>query len=187
MVTVIGLDISLTGTGIARSDSWCSAVGKAQILSLPLGDRIEWIDWLADEILTHVPRDTALAAIETPAFSRAYGGAVERHALWYRVAAGLKERCIPVAEVPATSLKKYATGKGSSTKAAMVDALARRMPQFVTRGNDNLVDAAWLAAMGADHLGHPIVAMPEAHRAALAGVTWPTTDIPAGPGEGARP
>jgi len=30
------------------------------------------------------------------------------------------------------------------------------------------------AAMGADHLGHPLTPMPATHRAALAGVDWPT-------------
>lgn len=180
MVSVIGIDLSLTATGVASNEGWCHVAGIDGITTMALRDRVAKLRWLAAKITAGVPDTTTLVAIEQPAFSRAYGGAVERHALWYTVVADLIARGIPVAEIGATSLKKYATGKGSagkggSTKSAMVDALARRMPQFETRGNDNLVDAAWLAAMGADHLGVPIVAMPAAHRAALSGVTWPTT------------
>jgi Holliday junction resolvasome RuvABC endonuclease subunit len=173
MKVVVGIDISLTGTGIAMQDGWCSVVGRTGILNLNLPDACRELDRLAHEIASHVPYGVGMVAMEMCAFSRATGGAVERHHLWYSVASQLVATGVPVAEVPATTLKKYATGKGSSNKAAMVDALARRMPQFVTRGNDNLVDAAWLCAMGADHIGQRLVELPAKHREALDAVTWP--------------
>jgi Holliday junction resolvasome RuvABC endonuclease subunit len=172
-MSYVGIDISLTGTGIARSDGTCEVLGRTGILNLPLAQAVAELDWLATHIANGVPDGTRLVAIEMPAFSRATGGAVERHHLWYLVAARLIKFGLPVAEVPATTLKKYATGKGNSTKSAMVDALARRLPQFTTRGNDNLVDAAWLCAMAADRCGVPLVELPKAHRVALDGVQWP--------------
>ena len=36
-----------------------------------------------------------------------------------------------------------------------------------------IADALVLAAMGADHLGCPLVGVPQAHRAVLAGIRWP--------------
>ena len=40
--------------------------------------------------------------------------------------------------------------------------------------NNNEADALVLAAMGADHLGAPLVDLPQTHRAALDAVQWPT-------------
>jgi hypothetical protein len=48
--------------------------------------------------------------------------------------------------------------------------------------DDNEADALWLAAMAADHYGCPLVAMPQAHRAALEAVTWPALPVLAGIG-----
>ena len=54
----------------------------------------------------------------------------------------------------------------------MLLAVARRWPHVEIVGNDT-ADALALAAMGADHLGQPIAAMPATHRAALDKVDWP--------------
>jgi crossover junction endodeoxyribonuclease RuvC len=82
-----------------------------------------------------------------------------------------------VAEVSPSTLKKYALGKGVGKKGAMIDAAARRMPEVVTGGQDDVVDALWLRAMGCDRLGQPLAVMPAAHRAALDAVTWPNIDV----------
>lgn len=114
-----------------------------------------------------------MVCIELPAFSRAGGGTLERSSLWWLVARSLRRREVPVAEVFAQQRMTYATGKGSAGKGAIVDAVARRWPQFETGGDDNLADAAVLAAMGADRLGHPLAPMPLTHRKALDKVRWP--------------
>jgi crossover junction endodeoxyribonuclease RuvC len=78
----------------------------------------------------------------------------------------------PVALVPPSKVKLYATGKGQGAdKLAMVRA-AERFPG-VEIEDDNAADALWLAAMGARHLGMPVDDVPQAHAAALMGVTWP--------------
>ncbi len=53
----------------------------------------------------------------------------------------------------------------------MLLAAARRFDWF--DGSNDAGDALWLAALGADQLGVPMVEMPKAHRVALAGVAWP--------------
>lgn len=169
---VIGLDLSLTGSGIASSNGWCERVGLPDITTKSLGERIVAVDYLVNQIVTLVARP-ALVCLEVPAFSRAGGGALERGSLWWLVARRLHTAEIPVAEVFNQHRMRYATGKGAASKGAIVDAVARRWPIFETGGDDNLADAAVLAAMGADRLGHPLAVMPFTHRKALDGVHWP--------------
>lgn len=173
---VIGLDVSLTATGIASSEGWCQLAGRTGITTLPLYQREDALAALSDEIVSHIGVPD-LVVIEQPAFSKAYGGASERSGLWWLIVHKLRFPAVPIAEVKATTLKRYATGKGQCKKGEVVDAVARRWPAYETRGDDNLCDAIVLAAMGADHLGVPLASplrLPKTHRAALAAVAWPS-------------
>lgn len=169
---VIGLDLSLTGSGVASSNGWCDRVGTPDITTRSLGERIIAVDYLVDQVITLVARPV-LVCIEIPAFSRAGGGALERGSLWWLVVRRLTGAEIPIAEVAIQHRMRYATGKGAASKGAVIDAVARRWPMWETGGDDNLADAAVLAAMGADRLGHPLAVMPATHRKALDGVRWP--------------
>jgi Holliday junction resolvasome RuvABC endonuclease subunit len=169
---VLGLDTSLTATGLASSCGWLDTVGQDKITTLALPRRIRAVDALTAKILTLVG-EPDLVVIETPAFSRSGAGSLERHALWWLVVRALHKREIPVAEVFARTRMRYATGKGSASKSAIVDAVARRWPQYETGGDDNLADAVVLMAIGMDGLGYPLAPMPATHRAALKAVSWP--------------
>lgn len=171
--TCIGLDLSLTGTGIASSAGWCATEGATEITTKPLLQRLDALDDLVDNIIILVGRNADLVCIESPAFSRAGGGTLERSALWWMVVRRLRSAGFPIAEVPIQARMRYATGKGAAGKGAIIDAVARRWPQFETEGNDNLADAAVLAAMGADQLGAPLAPVPQTHRKALESVRWP--------------
>ncbi len=83
----------------------------------------------------------------------------------------LWRRGLPVAEVPPSSVKKYATGKGNATKPDMRVALLQRAG--IDERDDNRVDAWWLRSAALDHYGEPVVAMPRIHREALAKMAWP--------------
>lgn len=169
---VVGLDISLTATGIASSLGWCKTVGRCDVTTAPLLVRVGQVGQLEDSILRHVGRPD-LVVVEVPAFRALGGGVLERSALWWNVVRGLIARDVPVAEVHNNTRMRYATGKGQAGKSAIVDAVARRYPMFTTLGDDNLADAVVLAAMGADRLGHPLAPVPKTHRVALDAVTWP--------------
>jgi Holliday junction resolvasome RuvABC endonuclease subunit len=170
---VVGLDLSLTGSGVASSLGWCERLGRDDVTTKPLDERLALVESLAREILGRVAMQTALVCVELPAFSRSGGGVLERSALWWHVVRRLRQREIPVAEIPIQARMRYATGKGMASKGAVIDAVARRWPMFETAGDDNLADAAVLAAMGADRLGAPIAAVPATHRKAIDGVRWP--------------
>ena len=175
-VNVIGIDPSLTGTGIASSRGWVELVGQKDVTKLPLLPRIAAVARLAAEVVQLVGTPD-LVVIERPAFSRSGGGAVERHALWFEIVRSLIARQIPVAEAANQHRMRYATGKGSAQKNAIVDAVARRLPLFDTSGNDNLCDAAVLCALGCDWLGHPLAVMPATHRRAVTDMNWPDLGV----------
>jgi crossover junction endodeoxyribonuclease RuvC len=82
---------------------------------------------------------------------------------------------IPCVVVSPSQLKTYALGKGSgkgTDKDWVLAAVVRRYLEVAIAGNDE-ADALVLAAMAADHYGHPVVTVPETHRRALATVSWP--------------
>lgn len=170
----VGLDLSLTASGIASSLGWCLTHGKAGLTSvkMALADRTTSLHALANELLEHIGHPD-LVLIEAPALSRSRGGVFERGYLWFEVVHALTARGVPVVDVAPQQLKQFITGKGSATKGEVLVETARRLPQFDTRGDDNMADAAVMAAMGADLLGAPIVKLPSTYRAALAKLRLP--------------
>lgn len=174
--TVIGIDTSLTATGVASSLGWCDLVGytdkKNPITKLPHPARIAALTALATDVCSLVGTPD-LAVIETPAYTRSGGGAHERGWLWWDIYRRLTSRDVPIALMTPNQRMLYATGKGSGGKGGVIDAVARRWPAFETGGNDNLADAVTLMAAGIDALGHPLAAMPAANRAALNAIAWP--------------
>jgi len=186
MAIIIGIDPSLTGTGIARVDTddrlyidlaISASTGKEAATLTEKRDRLAWLvdDIDAHAMGIHSPdgRVADLALIEAPALSKANTGTSMLNGLFWMLVDRLHVHRIPVVPVGAGQLKKYATGKGNVSKGAVIDSCARRIPYAPTEGNDNLCDATWLAAMGADHLGTPLVDLPKAHREALDKVAWP--------------
>ena len=181
MIRSVGIDLSLTGTGIADNWGLCAVVGRKGITTMTLDQRIDTLDVLTEDVCIWVGHPS-LAVIELPAYSKFGAGSVERHALWWLVVRKLRMRGVPVAEVTGTGRLVYALGKGVGSKSAVVEAVTRRWPQFETDGNDNAADAVVLAAMGADHLGEPLTEMPKTHRRALVAVAWPElADAPVAP------
>jgi hypothetical protein len=173
---VVGIDMSLTGTGI--SDGHNSWVVGSPPAGQELRARRERIQVAAERILNQAdPLDgrADLVVVELPVFGGASGRGsfvLERSGLYWAVVGALMDEGVPVVEVVTSTLKRYACSKGNAGKGLMIDAAARRLPDVETGADDNRVDALWLAAMGYDHLGEPLCAMPAAQRAALDVVRW---------------
>ncbi|MFF8422878.1 hypothetical protein [Streptomyces sp. NPDC015680] len=179
--TVIGLDPSLTATGIASSTGWCEVIGYKKprakdpgITGLPHPQRREALHELHQAITDTIGRPD-LVVIELPAVSRSGGGAHERGWLWWQLYNHLAALEIPVGLLSPNQRALYATGKGNAGKGAVIDAVARRFPTWNTEGDDNAADAVTLMAAGRDWLGHPITSMPQTHRAAITKAIWPDT------------
>ncbi|MFM9373202.1 hypothetical protein [Streptomyces sp. Da 82-17] len=178
--TVVGIDPSLTGTGIASSNGWCDVIGYKRarakdpgITQLPHTERLKAMRQLVDQVLEQIGTPN-LAVLELPAVSRSGGGAHERGWFWWQLYGRLRDRDVPIGLLTPNARALYATGKGNAPKNLVVDNIARRFPDWATDGNDNAADAVALMAAGRDWLGHPITNLPKTHRAALDKATWPT-------------
>jgi hypothetical protein len=178
---VVGLDQSLTASGIAWPDGHSVAYGVAGLTGQgpPLRERgaalKSLVVNLGNRIFEYVEQWPVLVMIEE--LPRVHLDS-ERAYVWWSVVNLLESKGCTCVQVQPAQLKTYALGTGSgpgTDKGAVIDALARRLPQFETSGNDNRADAAWLCAMGLDALGYPLVPMPEAHRRGLAKIKLPAS------------
>lgn len=164
-VLTIGLDLSLTSTGIS-SGHHTQAIRPRKLIGL---DRMRTI---RGDVLFYI-RDiwpslnaSPLVAIEGPSYGTpGQVGQHERGGLWWYIVESLDCAGLNIAVVPPAVVKKYATGKGNAGKDEVLLAASRRFDWF-SGGNDE-ADALWLAAIAAELLGEPLVQMPAAHRAGL--------------------
>jgi Holliday junction resolvasome RuvABC endonuclease subunit len=177
--TAMGLDLSLTHTGVASSRGWTDVIR-------PSGRGHERLDRLRNTVLELIPTSVAVVVVEGPSYGNQGGqsGHHERAGLWWLVTHTLWKRGTPYAVASPAARAKYATGKGNAGKADVVREVTRRFDWFT--GGEDEADALVLAAMGADWLGYPLASMPVAHRQALANVKWPVApqaalDAPSGP------
>ncbi|MFJ4469500.1 hypothetical protein ACIP2X_18680 [Streptomyces sp. NPDC089424] len=174
---VVGVDTSLTATGLASSEGWCRVIGyvdktkKNPISKLPRVERLAHMNVLLDAVLAAVGTPD-LAVIEGAALSKAAGGAHERGWLWWRVYERLLDAGIPVGVVSTNQRIHYATGKGTGSKGVVLEQVVRRWPQWQTGGNDNSADGVVLMAAGRDWLGAPIGDVPKLHRKAVENADW---------------
>lgn len=166
---VAGIDVSLTGTGIATTGGTLliPTTGKRADNLVTRHRRLAGIARTVLEAVGHVD----LAVIEGPSHHSIGGSTWDRGGLWWLIIDGLLDREIPVATVPPTCRAKYATGNGAARKTAVLEAARTRYGQPYP--NDNEADAAILRAMGLDRLGQPLAAVPAGHRVALNGCEWP--------------
>lgn len=178
MSVVVGIDLSLASTGIARIDTAWGTTTVDRIVSKGkkdacLFDRYTRLDRIACQA-AKLAEDADLVVIEGPSFGQSrQGGEHDRAGLWWMVAQLILCFPTPLVEVPPATLKKYATGKGNAPKDAVLAAVVRRYPDVDVAGNDQ-ADALVLAAMGARRLGEPIEAsLPIAHLDAMTKVAWP--------------
>lgn len=169
---VVGLDLSLTGTGLAHMRG-TEAVTDTIAPPPNRQTGLPRLRWLRTELVALIGQPDLLV-VEGPSYSSFGRGTHDRAGLYWLILDALWNRGIPVAVAPPANLKQYATGKGggkTASKDAVLLSAARRYPTFT--GDNNAADALWLAAMGTAYLtGQHVV--PVAHQAALAKVNWPT-------------
>jgi len=168
--TIIGIDLSLTGTGIA--DSYGEKTLRTNAAD-PMEARLILIrNHIAalDGVRYTIGIDQTVVVLEdfvtrSPAASTL--GMV--HGI---VRVALVEAGIPFVLVAPATLKKYVTGKGTAKKPDMRMAVYQRFG--VDLSDDNQVDAYGLRAMALDAYGTPMAAMPVAQRECLDKIVWPT-------------
>lgn len=182
---VVGIDLSLTSTGVAAVNTLSGDVWVERVQSKGLGDtltlRARRLTTITSDVLSHLRNmglsSRTLVVIEGPSFGQArQGGQHDRAGLWWMVVQALLDLTCLVVEVPPACRAKYATGKGNAAKDAVLAAAIRRYPQADITGND-IADAVVLAAMGAHGLQCPIAEVPQVNATALAKVAWPALNL----------
>lgn len=173
---VLGLDLSLTGTGICYLDG----DGVALLRTVRCGklDGHQRLAWILDAIAdAQRGQHLDLVVVEGPSYGSQGGqrGHHERAGLWWLVTHGLHARGRSYAVVAPKARAKYATGNGNARKRAVLAAVRDRYGHLHTVANDNEADALTLAHMGADRLGGtlPDVDVPAVNRSALDRADWP--------------
>lgn len=163
MTAVIGLDLSLTSTGI------CDALGNMHTYGgdAKVGDRRLRI--IRSGVYAAVQLGADLAVIED--LPRGAMGGSSTGMAQGVARCELLDLNVPYVLVVASVLKTYATGKGTASKIEMALAAYKRADMEFP--NDDECDAWWLRAMGLDALGEPLFELPASHRKALAKVSWP--------------
>lgn len=174
MPTVVGIDTSLTSTGIVMLGD--GVVRTESIRSSGKKDDSLWerkcrLRKLAAEIVSFCHQvDADLVVIEGPSMASKFGHPHDRAGLWWLVVAQLQ---VPIMEVPPSIRMKYATGKGMAQKDDVLTSVLRRYPEIEFRGNDQ-ADALVLAAIGRRVMQAPIEEfLPQSHLDALNKVRLP--------------
>lgn len=178
MTTVCGLDLSLTSTGIAlvmgdppiKVHAETFAVGTTGRLKDDVATRAARLSHLARDIVDSAD-GVDLVVVEGPSIGSMHGSQHDRSGLWWLVVSRLWLRDVPVAVVPPTTLKKWATGRGNADKSAVSVAVSRMWPEVAAETNDEW-DALAAATMGAQHLGLNVPTLGR-HAESLTKVEWP--------------
>lgn len=173
VTTVIGIDGSLTATGLAvwRDGRFTSRTIHTAP-GVPVEDRWRYICghiWPA--ITTH-----CVAAIEG-VFKGAKGRQALDLAMVHAVIRyGLHARAVQFAIVDPQAIKQYATGKGNASKDEVIAAAEQRLG--ATIGDHNQADSLWLVAMTLHHYGRPMCSTTPAQAAVLDRISWPEWSFP---------
>jgi crossover junction endodeoxyribonuclease RuvC len=143
-MTIVGLDLSLTRTGVCRTvqiGNW----GVASIETRPPKCLQERINQIVTEVMRVVDADCRVF-IEGHSFG-SFGGQMRDRA---ELAGVVKQQLwlsnIPFSLVPPTVLKKYVTGKGNAEKPLMLHMIIKKTG--VECENDDQADALALADFG---------------------------------------
>lgn len=165
-LVVVGLDLSLTCTGVAGA-GWTD-----KIRTKLRGD--ERLAHLEAEIVSFI-RVADLVAMEGPSYGHgAMAGHEELAGLRILVRRYCYRHQLPYAVIPPSSLKLYVAGRGNATKGEIRSAVADRYDVHTEgAGRYDMADAYGVFAAASDWLGQPLAEVPERNRKALAGCQWP--------------
>lgn len=162
---IIGLDLSMTATGMAFPD------GSTAVIK-PRGVEYARLSSIEAQ-LEHAVR---LARPDLAVVEDIQGGLKGHSAkvipMVHAVALLVLMRAgVPYAFVNASTLKAYATGRGGADKTAMTMAAFKRTGREFR--DDNECDAFWLRAAGHAAYGSSVVELPRANVETLRKVVWP--------------
>lgn len=161
MSKVVGLDLSITATGL------CHPNGTTRTVKTRDKDKDVRLQIIRNAALEDAFMcDLAMIEEWVGSFAAAVMGMVHG-----TVRTTLMDHGVPYVLVPPSTLKKFATGNGKSDKSGMaVAAFKRAGAEFA---DDNQCDAWWLRVAGLYLLGEPPFGLPKVQVDALNVLTLP--------------
>jgi crossover junction endodeoxyribonuclease RuvC len=169
-IKLIGLDLSLTSTGISIN-------GKTSIVSTKAKgpERLSYVNktilqiCLDEEINCAIIEGYSFASRNSQAHSIGELGGCIRMTFW--------ECGISYIEVPPTSRAKFATGKGNAGKTEVISAISSKTGMmFSGSGADDECDAWILEQMGLAYLGKSQYDWTAAQLSSLEKIDWSSMD-----------
>ncbi len=154
---VVGVDLSLTATGLAFIDDdtaelvMATDVIKTDADNGQLPARHARLETIASTVVRY-SKGAALVVIEGPSYNSGGRGTWDRAGLWWWVVSVLLLTGVTVAEISPSTRAKWATNNGAKGKNVVGIAIGRMWPDVAIQ-DDNAADALVLATMGAQHLG----------------------------------
>lgn len=164
---VIGLDLAAESTGVALPDGTTLTIRapKARGKTRTLADDLARMDHAEVEMAAVLKHTADLVVIEDYAAGIKSAAAHRLAEIGGIIRLACHRAGVPIALINNMHLKIYATGTTKAEKRDMsMWAYKRAGVEFP---NSDECDAWWLRAMGLDHLGYPVVELPQAQRAAL--------------------
>ena len=163
---LIGLDLSLTSTGVSLSGETKTITTKEKGAAR--------LSVISKEILdVCLTEKVACAIIESYSFSSRNSQAHSIGELGGCVRMRLWENGIPFIDVPPTCRAKFATGRGNASKGEVISAVSAKTGKiFSGSGGNDECDAWVLEQMGLAHLGLSEWEWTKEQLSALAKVDW---------------
>ncbi|GGQ81050.1 RuvC family protein [Streptomyces flaveolus] len=169
---VIGLDLSITSTGVCRCDGSTFRI-KTRLKDGPRRQNIIR-DRLAAEVAEQQPQLAVIEDLPMNASRMSLTNLKNMAGLHGVVLSVLVDAGVPWAYVNVKTLKSFACDNGAAGKADMAAAaLLADGAEFVDDKGGDQVDAWWLRAAGHDWCGVPLFTMPQAQRDYLSKADWP--------------
>lgn len=192
MTTILALDLSYTGTGMAI---WRD--GRVSLTTVrtrrPDHDRNGW-EWprrqryILGPILEVLRRATPPVLVvkerRIESLDVAGASALDLAGLHAVVDYALAAKGVPIAGVNLTHLKSYATAKGNAPKDVVLRSAILELGPLIMPANHDEADALWLLAMAVHHYGAgdkmTRLAYDTSHRRTILGrIAWPVWATPA--------
>ncbi len=167
---VVGLDLSLTSTGIALPKETNVIQTKQKGVARLIIIRKEIMSQL--ELLKD-----PLVIIEGYSFAQKNSHAHSLGELGGVIRVALAEEDIQYVIVAPTQRAKFATGKGNASKSEVVSSISARTGIIWSgKGADDKVDAWILQEIGLTYLGRSRYTWPQIHLDAMDKIEWPFTN-----------
>ncbi|MEK2647321.1 crossover junction endodeoxyribonuclease RuvC [Bdellovibrio sp. BCCA] len=154
ILTIIGLDVSLTGTGLSvfthNRETGSIELKNLYLISTPptkarhqrIGRFLRIVSAIESLLGKHSPDAIAIEGYALKSQGRAASDLPEIGGM---IRLMIIKRCIPFIEIEPTSLKKHITGKGNVDKSIMIKVINELLNISVT--DDNVSDASGLGLM----------------------------------------